>query len=86
MSQSGNPNMGAIAGMLLFTQFWFWFPLTHLISLSFLPTSIIGLNVDLKVPKFDLLSNTKPSKFAYQPATKPPTEEKIEKVIFNNFF
>lgn len=32
------------------------------------------------MPQFDFISNARPSLFAYQPATAPPTTEKIEKV------
>ena len=32
------------------------------------------------MPKFDFVSNTRPSLFAYPPATKPPTKEVVEKV------
>ncbi|KAI9101952.1 armadillo-type protein [Phlyctochytrium arcticum] len=79
-SFSGHANMSAIVGMAVFTQFWYWYPLTHFLSLAFTPTGIIGLQKDLKVPKFDFISNAKPSMFAYPPPTKPPTEEKVEKV------
>ncbi|POW20499.1 hypothetical protein PSHT_03395, partial [Puccinia striiformis] len=37
-----------------------------------------GRNVTM--PKFDFNSNARPSLFAYQPATAPPTAEKVEKV------
>ncbi|KAJ3148007.1 proteasome regulatory particle base subunit [Geranomyces variabilis] len=79
-STSGHANMSAIVGMAVFTQFWYWYPLTHFLSLAFTPTAVIGLNKDLQIPKFDLISNAKPSLFAYPPPTKPPTEEKVEKV------
>lgn len=42
--------MPSVVGLLVFTQFWFWFPLSHFLSLAFTPTAIIGLNKDLKVP------------------------------------
>jgi hypothetical protein len=32
------------------------------------------------LPKFDFVSNAPPSLFAYQPATKPPQKETVEKV------
>ncbi|GAA5825993.1 hypothetical protein JCM11251_000081 [Rhodosporidiobolus azoricus] len=79
-NKSGSGNMPAIVGMALFAQFWYWFPLAHCLSLAFTPTAIIGVDKDLKIPKFDFVSATKPSLFAYQPATKPPTEKKVEKV------
>ncbi|KAJ3005211.1 proteasome regulatory particle base subunit [Thoreauomyces humboldtii] len=79
-SASGHANMSAIVGMAVFTQFWYWYPLTHFLSLAFTPTAVIGLNKDLNIPKFEFVSNAKPSLFAYPPPTKPPTEEKVEKV------
>ncbi|GAA6007268.1 hypothetical protein JCM10207_001565 [Rhodosporidiobolus poonsookiae] len=79
-NKSGSANMPAIVGMALFNQFWYWFPLAHCLSLAFTPTAIIGVNKDLQIPKLDFTSNAKPSQFAYQPATKPPTEKKVEKV------
>lgn len=48
-SPSGILNMSGIVGMALFSQFWYWFPLAHFLSLSFTPTALIGLNKDLKV-------------------------------------
>ena len=48
-SRSGHKNIGAIVGLAIFTQFWYWYPLLYFLTLSFTPTSIIGLNLDLKV-------------------------------------
>lgn len=48
-SRTGHTHMPSIVGLLVFTQFWFWFPLSHFLSLAFTPTAIIGLNKDLKV-------------------------------------
>lgn len=50
-SRTGHTHMPSVVGLLVFTQFWFWFPLSHFLSLAFTPTAIIGLNKDLKVPK-----------------------------------
>lgn len=79
-SRSGSANMPSIVGMAIFTQFWYWYPLSHFLSLSFTPTSVIGLNKNLQAPKFEIAVNAKPSMFAYPPMTKPPTTEVIEKV------
>lgn len=55
-SRTGHTHMPSMVGLLVFTQFWFWFPLSHFLSLAFTPTAIIGLNKDLKVLKLpDLL-------------------------------
>ncbi|EMR09366.1 hypothetical protein PNEG_02316 [Pneumocystis murina B123] len=79
-STIGSLNMIAIAGTAIFTQFWYWFPLTHFLSLSFTPTALIGLNKDLKIPKFEFISNAKPSLFAYPPETKKETDKGPGKV------
>lgn len=77
---TGNLNMAAIVGMAVFTQYWYWFPLTHFLSLSFTPTAIIGVDQDLQIPAFNFYSNTRPSMFDYPPETEVKTEEAPEKV------
>ncbi|KAG1081862.1 hypothetical protein G6F42_022791 [Rhizopus arrhizus] len=72
--------MPAIVGMAVFTQFWYWYPLTHMLSLAFTPTAIIGLNKNLETPRFEFVSNAKASLFAYPPALKPPSATVVEKV------
>jgi len=79
-SRAGSRNTGAIVGMVLFCQFWYWFPLAHCVSLAFQPTGIIGVDGHLEAPKFDFVSNAKPSLFAYPAPTKPPKKEAISKV------
>jgi 26S proteasome regulatory subunit N2 len=74
-SRSGHTNMAAIVGLLVFNQFWYWYPLSHFLSLAFTPTAIIGLNVGLSMPKIEFRSSAKPSTFAYP----PPLEEKKDK-------
>ncbi|KAF2867995.1 armadillo-type protein [Massariosphaeria phaeospora] len=79
-TQTGNLNMTAIVGMAVFTQYWYWFPLTHFLSLSFTPTAIIGIDEDLEIPSFKFHSNTRPSMFDYPPEQEVKTEEAPEKV------
>lgn len=45
----GQVNMESVVGMVLFTQFWYWFPLAHFMSLAFTPTALIGLDDNLQV-------------------------------------
>nr|CAB3482441.1 unnamed protein product [Digitaria exilis] len=71
-SKSKHDRLTAVIGLAVFTQFWYWYPLTYFISLAFSPTALIGLNSDLKVPKFEFLSNAKPSLFDYP---KPTTQQ-----------
>lgn len=67
--------------MALFTQYWYWYPLVHFISLAFTPTTVIGLNRDLKMPKnFSFRSNARPSLFAYPPVVEETKEEEVKKV------
>jgi 26S proteasome regulatory subunit N2 len=77
---TGNLNMAAIVGMAVFTQYWYWFPLTHFLSLSFTPTAIIGLDQELDIPSFKFHSNTKPSMFDYPPDAEVKAEEAPEKI------
>ena len=77
---TGNLNMAAIVGMAVFTQYWYWFPLTHFLSLSFTPTAIIGVDQDLEIPSFKFYSNTRPSMFDYPPEAEVKTEEAPEKI------
>merc|ERR1719394_1556030 len=74
-SRTGHTNMMAVVGMLVFTQYWYWFPLSHFLSLAFTPSCVIGLNENLDMPVIQMKSNAKPSTYAY-PA--PPEEKKKE--------
>jgi hypothetical protein len=48
-SRAGGRNTCMIVGMVMFCQFWYWYPLAHCTCFAFEPTGIIGLNADLKV-------------------------------------
>lgn len=79
-SESGACRRGAVVGMLLFTQFWYWFPMLQMFSLCLEPTLLMGLNKDLKIPKgFEIKCNTKKSTFDY-----PPINQAKKKVSMNN--
>ncbi|KAF7255063.1 hypothetical protein EG68_08039 [Paragonimus skrjabini miyazakii] len=79
-TRTGNNNMVAAVGLLLFQNFWFWYPLTNFLSLALTPTTLIALNKDLKMPKMQFRSNAKPSTFAYPQPLQPEKEKKREKV------
>lgn len=80
LSRSKHDKITAVVGLAVFSQFWYWYPLLYFISLAFSPTAFIGLNYDLKVPKFDFLSNAKPSLFEYPSPTTPPTSTSAVKM------
>ena len=48
-SRTGHMSMRTAVGLMVFSQFWFWYPLSLFLSLALTPTAIIGLNADLKV-------------------------------------
>jgi 26S proteasome regulatory subunit N2 len=77
---TGTLNMAAIVGMAVFTQYWYWFPLTHFLSLSFTPTAVIGVDQELDIPSFQFHSSTRPSMFDYPPEAEVKTEEAPEKI------
>ncbi|CDK25608.1 unnamed protein product [Kuraishia capsulata CBS 1993] len=79
-SQTGTLNMKAIVGLTVFSQYWYWFPFTHFLALSFTPTSIIGIREDFKVPKFEINCHTKPDLFGYPPKVETAVEKQPEKV------
>ncbi|KAI9726290.1 MAG: proteasome regulatory particle base subunit [Chrysothrix sp. TS-e1954] len=79
-TQTGNLNMPAIVGMAIFTQYWYWFPLSHFLSLSFTPTTVVGVDQDLEIPQAKLFCNSRPSLFEYPPNLEVKQEEAPEKV------
>jgi len=79
-SRTGHTNMLGVVGMLVFTQYWYWFPLTHFLSLAFQPTALIGLNANLDMPVVQFRSNAKPSTYGYPPNIEEKKKETNEKV------
>jgi len=79
-SRTGHTHMMAVVGMLVFTQYWYWFPLAHFLSLAFTPSCVIGLNENLDMPVFKMKSNAKPSTYAYPAPLEEKKKEDKEKV------
>eukprot|EP00271_Cylindrocystis_brebissonii_P005015 TRINITY_DN16971_c0_g1_i1.p1 TRINITY_DN16971_c0_g1~~TRINITY_DN16971_c0_g1_i1.p1 ORF type:complete len:1168 (-),score=279.75 TRINITY_DN16971_c0_g1_i1:370-3873(-) len=79
-SKMGHDRITAVVGMAVFTQFWSWYPLVYFISLAFTPTAFIGLQKDLQMPKFDIVSDCRPSLFAYPPPTSAKVSTQATKV------
>ncbi|KAF0930614.1 hypothetical protein E2562_033811 [Oryza meyeriana var. granulata] len=79
LSRNKHDKLTAVVGLSVFSQFWYWYPLLYFISLAFSPTAFIGLNSDLKVPKFEFLSHAKPSLFEYpKPTTQQTTTSAVK--------
>lgn len=79
-SRTGHTNLQAVVGMLVFTQYWYWYPLAHCLSLAFTPTCLIALNSDLKMPKLEIRSAARPSLYAYPAPMEEKKREEREKV------
>ncbi|KAI8123298.1 26S proteasome non-ATPase regulatory subunit 1 [Lucilia cuprina] len=79
-SRTGHTNLQAVVGSLVFTQYWYWFPLAHALSLAFIPTCVIGLNSDLKMPQMKFKSSARPSMYAYPAPLEEKKSEEREKV------
>lgn len=78
-SRTGHTNMLAVVGALVFTQYWYWFPLAHCLALAFTPTCLIALNAQLKMPKLEIRSNVRPSVYAYPAPLEEKKREEREK-------
>ena len=75
VSNTGENKMKSVIGMCLFTQYYYWFPMIHMLHLSVYPTFLFNLDDQLKLPKnYKMLSKAKPSIFGY-----PKEEEKDKK-------
>lgn len=79
-SRSGQINAKAAVGLLIFVQYWFWFPFAHFLSLAFTPTAVIGINADLNLPDIKFISNAPPNLFAYPEPLKKEKEKEKGKV------
>jgi 26S proteasome regulatory subunit N2 len=80
-SRTGFIKMGSVVGLMMWLQYWYWYPLMHFLSLSMTPTAMIGLNKDFDMPKdFSAICNSKPSVFAY-PVVEDKKEDVKERVV-----
>ena len=53
-SASGFFRRTSCVGMMLFLQYWYWYPLSYCLSLALQPSALIGLTADLKLPKMQV--------------------------------
>lgn len=78
-SGSGFPKLASCAGIMIFTQFWYWFPFAHFLSLSLAPSAFFGVSSSLKIPKsFKFQCNSKQSLFDY-PAFLKTEQKEVKK-------
>eukprot|EP01025_Chloroclados_australasicus_P016522 TRINITY_DN1831_c0_g1_i4.p2 TRINITY_DN1831_c0_g1~~TRINITY_DN1831_c0_g1_i4.p2 ORF type:complete len:487 (-),score=45.52 TRINITY_DN1831_c0_g1_i4:479-1939(-) len=79
-SPTGFNKPTALVGLAVFLQYWYWFPLSYFISLSFKPTALIALDSTLKAPQLQVKCNCKPSLFAYAKPINLQTTTDISKI------
>jgi 26S proteasome regulatory subunit N2 len=86
-TRDGNVRPNAIAGLVLFMQHWYWYPLLNFITLACTPTALIAVDKNLKVPKsFTFVSKAKPSMFKYPEFLKKDegkAKEKVETAVLS---
>lgn len=76
VSNSGNNKMGAIVGLALFTQYYYWFPMVHFLHLAVEPCLLQGIDANLRpINNFKILSKAKPSVYGY------PKEVKLQEKV-----
>ncbi|KCV71957.1 hypothetical protein H696_01366 [Fonticula alba] len=73
-SVGGSVRPAASVGLLLFSQFWFWYPLINMLSMAFVPTGVILADEELRIPTITLNVRARPSQLAY------PVQAKEEEV------
>ena len=78
---SGHVSLSGVAGLALFSQFWYWYPFAHFLSLSFAPTALVGVTSALQLPKLAAISNAPASRFAYPEPTKLVVTAAPKKIV-----
>ena len=78
-SRTGNTSVSAVVGMLAFTQYQYWFPLSHFLSLAFQPNEVNGLKSNKNMTVMMLKSNAKPSDYSFPPNFEDKNKEDGEK-------
>ncbi|KAA0161111.1 hypothetical protein FNF31_03952 [Cafeteria roenbergensis] len=84
---SGFTKPTAVIGMALFTQYWYWFPLAHCLSLATHPTSVVAVVPvkdkpgEFRLPSsFALDCRCRPGLFAYPDMLTEKTDDKSKQV------
>lgn len=83
--QLENPEFGTInplpvVGVMMFTQFWNWFPLAHFLNLAFTPCNVIAVAAPgFSAPDVSFQCHTKEGVFDYPEITKEEVSKKPSK-------
>jgi 26S proteasome regulatory subunit N2 len=80
-SSRGFLKHSACAGLALWAQSWYWYPMFHFFSLALTPTVLIGLNSNFDMPTdFSVICSGSSDLFAHPPLTTEKQETKKERV------
>lgn len=80
-ADTGTLDTKSVVGLVMFSQFWYWFPLAHFLSLSFTPTTVIGIRgSDQAIPKFQMNCYAKEDAFSYPRMYEEASGKEVEKV------
>lgn len=80
-THDGDLRQNAIVGLVLFLQYWYWYPMMNFLSLALTPTTLIAVNHQLKVPKnFKMHVKANPKYFAYPEMIKKQDKGEKKKV------
>ncbi|KAG1657731.1 hypothetical protein FOA52_011993 [Chlamydomonas sp. UWO 241] len=79
-SRSGYFRRTSVIALAVFTQYWYWYPLTYFLSLGFTPNAAICVNSELAMPKMAVECACRPSVFAYPVPTTAEKKEEVSKV------
>ena len=82
-SRTGHTSVLAVVGMLVFTQYQYWFPLSHFLSLAFQPTAVIGLNSNLDMSVMKLQSSVKPCFYSFPPNFDEKNKDKVTPLVLS---
>ena len=82
-SRTGHTSVSAVVGMLAFTQYQYWFPLSHFLSLAFQPTAVIGLNSNLDMSVMKLQSSVKPCFYSFPPNFDEKNKDKVTPLVLS---
>ena len=72
--------MTSTLGVLIFTQYWYWFPFGHFLSVATVPTAFIGVDKTLQMPHYECVSEAKPSLFKYADYLSDEKDKKTTEV------
>jgi len=69
VSSGGTRRTTGVVGLALFVHSWFWYPLLPCVGLCLTPAALLGVDSELRMPKFDIECSSKKD-FSYPPKTK----------------